>query len=259
MPLRMFLPILIIPFLLLAACAPMRPNLGPPVSPDFADLLMQESHDKALGIRSVQGLATLKLEAPLNNINANQVLLAEMPDRLRAETLSPLGIPMLLLVADGDEMGALLPAQNLYYKGAATPKNLGTFVNLPLELSDLVGVLLYQPPMIDAWGKEAFILKGGGWLVIRRGTLERQELVFNEMRELIEVSYYEDNDLYLKVHYAQFTGSDSFYPKALTLEIPEKYATVSLKFSDVKTNGQIRPDLFKVAPPASARVVYLPD
>lgn len=259
MPLRIYLSILFIPFLFLAACAPLRPELGPPVSSDFADQLMQESYDKAVSIRSIQGLATVKLEAPLNNINATQVLLAELPDRLRAETLSPFGVPLLLLVADGNEMGALLPAQNLYYQGAATPKNLGTFVNMPLELSDLVHILLYQPPMIDAWSKEAFKLKDGGWLVIRHGSLERQEVIFNAMRELIEVSYYEDNDLFLKVHYSQFSGSDSFYPKSLTLEIPEKYATVSLEFSDVKTNGQIRPELFKVRPPASARVVYLPD
>jgi hypothetical protein len=113
--------------------------------------------------------------------------------------------------------------------------------------------------MIESWKKEAFTLKAGGWLLIHSGTLQRQELIFNDMQELIEVSYFKDNDLFLKVQYAEFSESDSSYPKRLTLEIPEKYATVTLDFSDVETNGQIRPELFKVAPPASARVVYLPD
>ena len=256
---RMLLSALTFVILFLTACSPLRQDLGPPVSTDFAEVLMQTWHDEAVRIKSVQGLAKLKLEAPLNNVNANQVLLVEQPNRLRAETLSPFGVPLLLLVADGDKMGALLPAQNLYYQGASSSENLGMFVNLPLQLSDLVGVLLYQPRTIDAWEKEAFTLKDGGWLLIRRGTLQRQELVFNAMRQLIEVAYYKNNELFLKVHYAQFSVSDNTYPKLLIMEIPEKYATITLEFTDVERNAEIRPDLFKVVPPASARVVYLPD
>jgi outer membrane lipoprotein-sorting protein len=259
MPRRVLLPALTLAVIFLSSCATLRPELGPPVSSDFADALIQNWRDKALSINSIQGLAKLKLEAPLNNINANQVLLVEHPDRLRAETLSPFGGPLLLLVADGEKMGALLPSQNLYYQGSSSPENLGMFVNLPLELSDLVGVLLYQPQMVETWKKEAFALKSGGWLLIRRGTLQRQELIFNAKQQLITVSYYKDNDLFLKVHYAKFSNSESPYPNLLTLEIPEKYATVTLKFSDVAINGKIRPELFKIAPPASARVVYLPD
>ncbi len=259
MPRRVLLPALTLAVFFLSSCAPLRPELGSPVSSDFAEALMQKWRDKALSINSIQGLAKLKLEAPLNNINANQVLLVERPDRLRAETLSPFGVPLLLMVADGEKMGALLPSQNIYYQGSSSPENLGMFVNLPLGLSDLVGVLLYRPQMIETWKKEAFNLKAGGWLLIHSGTLQRQEFVFNDMQELIEVSYFKNNDLFLKVHYAEFSESDSSYPKLLTLEIPEKYATITLEFSDVETNGQIRPELFKIAPPAGARVVYLPD
>jgi outer membrane lipoprotein-sorting protein len=256
---RFLLPVLTLFVIFMAACSPLRPELGPPVSSDFADALMKKWRDNALGITSIQGLAKLKLEAPLNNINANQVLLVEKPNRLRAETLSPFGVPLLLLVANGTKMGALLPAQNIYYQGSSSPENLGLFVNLPLALSDLVGVLLYQPQMIETWKKEAFTLKAGGWLLIHSGTLQRQELIFNDMQELIEVSYFKDNDLFLKVQYAEFSESENSYPKLMTLNIPEKYATVTLDFSDVETNAQIRPELFKVAPPAGARVVYLPD
>jgi len=188
MPRRVLLPALTLAVILISSCATLRPEPGPPVSSDFADALIQNWRDKALSINSIQGLAKLKLEAPLNNINANQVLLVERPNRLRAETLSPFGVPLLLLVADGEKMGALLPAQNIYYQGSSSPKNLGMFVNLPLGLSDLVGVLLYQPQMIESWKKEAFTLKAGGWLLIHSGTLQRQELIFNDNQELIEVS-----------------------------------------------------------------------
>jgi outer membrane lipoprotein-sorting protein len=258
-PSRLALFTLTLALLLLASCAPLRPDLGPPVSSDFADSLMQDWQDKSSHIKSIQGLATVNLKAPLNNINATQVVLAELPDRLRAETLSPFGVPIILLVANGDKMGVLLTAQNLYYQGAATPENLGTFVNLPLELTDLVGVLLYQPPVLETSNNEAFKLNEGGWLLIRRTALQRQELVFNALRQLVEVSYFKDNDLVVKIHYANFSDTENHYPTLLTLEIPDKYATVSLKFSDVETNGQLRSELFKIEPPAKARIVYLPD
>jgi outer membrane lipoprotein-sorting protein len=259
LPRRVLLPALIVLVIFLESCATLRPELGPPVSSEFADALMQNWRDKAISINSIQGLAKIKLKAPLNNINANQVLLVERPNRLRAETLSPFGVPLLLLVADGEKMGALLPSQNIYYQGSSSPENLGAFVNLPLALSDLVSVLLYQPEMIEPWKKEFFTLKAGGWLLIHKGTLQRQEFIFNDMQELIEVSYFKENDLFLKVQYAEFSESENSYPKLLTLEIPEKYATITLEFSDVEVNGQIRPELFKIAPPASARVVYLPN
>jgi outer membrane lipoprotein-sorting protein len=44
----------------------------------------------------------------------------------------------------------------------------------------------------------------------------------------------------------------------LTLDLPEKYATISLEFSDFETNGQLRPGVFDVKPPVGAKVVYLP-
>jgi outer membrane lipoprotein-sorting protein len=123
MPRRVVLPALTLLVIFLASCATLRPELGPPVSSEFADALIQKWRDKALRISSIKGLAKLKLKAPLNNINANQVLLVERPNRLRAETLSPFGVPLLLLVADGEKMGALLPAQNIYYQGSSSPEN----------------------------------------------------------------------------------------------------------------------------------------
>ena len=245
--------------LLLSSCAPVRPDLGKPVSQSFADGLKQEWHNNTALISSVQGLAEVKVKAPMTSINGVQVVIAEKPDKLRAETLSPFGTPLVTLTTADGQLGVLLAAQNIYYTGAASPKNLEQFVHIPLDVPDLVSLLLYQPPLIEAWKEEASNLKDGGWLLVRHGTLQRQELVFDQGRHLVEVAYFKDNNLMVRAAYAKFSEQGALYPTLLTLEIPEKYATVSLDFSDVVTNGQLQPGVFEVRAPVGAKVVYLPE
>ena len=253
------LPVLIALFvLLLSACAPVRPNRGEPVSQSFADGLMQEWVDNSDLISSVQGLARVEVKAPMTSINGGQVIIAEKPDRLRAETLNPFGMPLVSLTASAGQLGVLLTAQNLYYTGAATPENLEQFAHIPLNVPDLVSLLLYQPHLIEAWKVAAYDLKDGGWLLVRYATLQRQELVFNQSRQLVEVSYFKNNDLLVKAKYAKFREQGALYPALLTLDLPEKYATISLEFSDVETNGRLRSGVFDVKPPVGAKVVYLP-
>lgn len=258
-PVRRFLLLLIMT--VLASCAPIRPQLGPPVSQPFAEGLVQDWLANSGAIRTVQGLASVRVKAPLNNVNGTQVVLAEKPDRLRTETLSPFGAPLFLLMSDGQRLGVSLPAQNLYYIASATPENLGQFINIPLEVPDLVSTLLYNPPLLEAWKVDAYERVDGGWLLFRRGTLRHQELVFNALRQLVSVSFYEENELVVRVEYQEFVprANGGYFPQRLNLELPEKYATISLEFSDVEINGSLRPGLFKVVPPPGARVVYLPD
>jgi len=245
--------------LLLTACAPVQPKRGEPVSQSFANGLMQEWADNTALISSVQGLAKVEVKAPMTSINGTQVIIVEKPDRLRAEALNPFGLPQVSLTAAAGQLGVLLTAQNLYYTGAATSENLEQFVHVPLNVPDLVSLLLYQPPVIDAWKVKAFDLKDGGWLLVRYGTLQRQELVFNQYRQLVEVSYFKNNDLLVKAKYAKFREQGGLYPVLLTLDLPEKYATVTLEFSDVETNGRLRPGIFDLAPPVGAKVIYLPN
>lgn len=243
---------------LLAACAPVRPKqIGEQVSQSFATGLMQEWSESSARVSTVKGLARVKVRTPDNTMNGTQVILAEKPNRLRAETLSPFGSPLLLLAADGDTLGVLLPSRNLYYTGAATPENLGRFVRIPLRPDDLVRVLLYQPPMINAWSEEAFELQEGGWLLVRNGTPHRQELIFNPLRQLVEVNYFDRDNLLLKISYERFAEEGLSFPHFFRIEIPEQQTTASLEFSDLETNGVLRPGIFQLTPPAGVTVISL--
>ena len=244
---------------LTVSCAPTRPKLGEPVSQDVASALLRAWQNAVSGISSIQGLASVKVKAPLTSVNGTQVILAQKPDKLRAETLSPFGVPLLTLATDAGQLSVLLPAQNLYYTGTANPQNMDLFVHLPLPVDDLVGLLLHQPPLMPAWKEQAFARPEGGWLLVRHSTLRRQELVFDPAQRLVAVSFFEDNDLLIKVEYAQFTAPPPGFPTLITLDLPAKYATIRLEFSEIDTKSPPRPGVFDVTPPAGVKIVYLPD
>ena len=255
---RYLLFILLLTTVLLTSCAPVRPKLvGDQVSQVFVNGLMQEWSEKSARVTSVQGLAKVKVHSPDTKLNGTQVILAEKPDRLRAETLSPFGSPILLLAADGEKLGVLLPSRNLYYTGVASPANLGRFIRIPLRLADLVSVLLYQPPMIDAWSEEGFELVEGGWLLIRSGSLRHQELTFNGERQLVELSYFDRDKLLLKITFGKFAEAGDRFPLFFGIELPEQETTASLEFSDPELNGQLKSGIFQLAPPAGVTIISL--
>lgn len=193
---------------------------------------------------------------PDRSMSGNQVLLIEKPDRLRAEVLSLFGSPVLLLTADGEELDVLLPFENEFYTGSASPENLGRFVRLPLQLKDLVRVLLYQPPIISAERVTGYDLNGDGWLVERHNPPYRQELFFDAQRRLVEVKYYNRSGLSLAIDYDKFSDEGRM-PQQFEINFPKYETTASLKFSDLEINGELDPNLFKLTIPQGAEVFSL--
>lgn len=253
--------ILIVVFLLplLASCAkPTHRLIGEPISDEFADDLLLGWYQSSERNHSLSGLAKFEMASPERSLSGNQVVLVEKPDRLRTEVLSLFGSPLLLLAADGEELDVLLPFENEFYTGAASPENLGRFVRLPLQLKDLVKVLLYQPPIIAAKELSGYDLNGDGWLVERRNPPYRQELFFDVQKRLVEVNYYNRSGLSLTIDYGKFS-EEGTVPYQFELSFPMQETTASLKFSDLELNGDLDPELFQLTIPQGAAVFALED
>ncbi len=243
---------------LLISCAPVQPKpVTSPISPGFAHELIQSWHENYAHITSVQGLAKVKVQTTEKSLSGSQVILAEKPNRLRTETLSPFGSPLLILVTDDESLGVSVPGQNVFYSGAATAENLGRFVRIPLQVNDLVALLLYQPPLISVRSEEAFKIQNEGWLLIRHNETFRQELTFNSDRLLIAVSYYDNGELFLQLNYGNFASEEGFFPKHFGVDLPEQQITATLDFSDLQTNGKLKSGIFQLSPPEGATIVSL--
>jgi hypothetical protein len=246
---------LILP-VLFAACAP-RPTVVPPptlpaVSP--GDLLERVKTCGA-AIDTVRGLAKVRLTTADRSLSLSQVLLAAYPDRLRTESLSPFGSPLLILASDGHELDVLLPGEGRFLHGPASAENLHRFTRLPLRLTDLVGLLLYRPPLFP-WQE----IHGGSdgadryRLFLDGPESRRQVFTFDAALRLTGAAYYSGSELLLEVGYGNFQTPDPVYPRQADLHLPAYGVTASIRFSDVTPNADIPAERFRLQPPAGVKV-----
>jgi hypothetical protein len=207
--------------------------------------------------QSLQGVAKVRVQTPQRTLNGTQVIMAGAPDRLRAETLSPFGTPLLVLAANGTQLVVLLPGDNLFYHGRATPENLGRFTRLPLRLADLVGILLSRPPLLADQQLEAFALADGGWRIELEAGQRRQLLRFDAALRLLEVDYLTAGELQLRLAYGDYAETDDNLPRRIDLELPLQQTLASLLFTELEADRQLLPALFTLAPPPGATVIGL--
>lgn len=244
--------------MLAAGCATLPPVTAKavPASPEAARILLEEWADRAARRESLQGLAKVRIETPQRTLNGRQVLVAVAPDRLRAETLSPFGTPLLVLAASGAELAVSLPGERLYYHGAASVENLGRFTRLPLRLTDLVDILLGRPPLPSAAQLRAYLLDDGGWRIETLAGGRRQSLRFDRQRRLAEVSYFAGDELQLQLIYGDYAAEPPELPGRLELSLPLQQTRATLVFTELEA-GAPAGQLFTLPPPPGARSIAL--
>jgi hypothetical protein len=168
-----------------------------------------------------------------------QALLVEKPDRFRAETLNPFGFgsPLLLMATDGRELAVMVPGEGLMFRGEASTRNLQRFTKLPLQLADLVHLLLYQVPVIPYAVLNGSVGPGGDYLLQLQDTEgRRQELWFDPDLKLVHSAYFQGSELDLRIRYDNFSAEDFPFPRSVFMEMPLQQAEASLAFSQVATN-----------------------
>ena len=247
--------------LALAGCAaqPLRPDLDVSPPDGLSAELLQRVRQNATSYRALEGLAKVRISSQGQNYNATQVVLVEQPDRLRAETLSPFGTPLLVLATDGQQVSALIPGDGVFYQGGASPANLQRFTRLPLLLEDMISLLLYQVPLVEA-ERHSLNRDGEGNLQLTLYGRDdiRQQLTFNGAHMLTSAAFLQREQLQLRVSYRDFSGDGTGYPTNLLLEMPPVQTEAALSFSEVRLNGAIPPARFRLTPPAGVEVRPLP-
>jgi hypothetical protein len=206
---------------------------------------------------SLQGVAKVKVRTPERSISGTQVLVAEAPDRLRAEALSPFGTPLMVMIVNGAELAVLLPGDNRYYHGRATPENLGRFTRLPLRPADLVNILLFRPPRIAYQQLETVQGNDGDCVVALGAGPRRQELRFDANRRLVGVDYLYNGELQLRLAYGEFGEEPLNLPRRIDLVLPLQQTEASLTFMELDVDRPFVPGTFTLAVPPGAKVANL--
>jgi outer membrane lipoprotein-sorting protein len=245
--------------LLLAACA-VRPTVPPVVTPPVsAENLLERLADSATAFTSLEGMAKVRISTEARTQSVTEVLFAEKPDRLRLETLSPFGQPLLVMATDGKQIEVLVPGEGKLYRDDFTLAHLQRLTRLPLQLTDLVHLLLYQVPVI---GHErlsvAPVAEGETLLTLYAAEGRRQELRFDRLLRLTGAAYYRGDELLLQVAYDRFTGESRPFPLTASLAMPASKTEATVAFTEVRTNVAIPAERFRLTPPRGVEVLPFP-
>ena len=210
----------------------------------------------------VKGIARIKVESPDEAFSVKELIIAQKPNRLRLETLSPLGQPGFYAATDGQELFLFAPSENAYYRGGATPRNLGLIIPLRLDVEEMVSVIMGRVPLIDydvhhlscAVNEEGYRLRLKG-----RDENTTQVLTFsgNDLRVVTSETYGREG-LTCLVNYADYepAGSTAF-PRTITVSLPSKQTTVRISYKKVEMLPEIDPSLFSLTAPPGAKIVPL--
>lgn len=246
--------------LLAAGCAPTVTPTVKPVLPTLSVTELTERLDAASQrFFSVRGEARVKMASAGQNLTVSQVLLAQRPDRLRSEAMSPFGLPMMIMVADGRDLSVYLPTQGAFYRGEATVANVARFTRLPFRLDDLVGLLLYSVPRFPFQDSTVAMTETGYLLELTGGEGVVQRFGFDADGRLNQAAYLIDGQLRMQVDYADFDPAQQDFPRSLQLAVPDREVAVSIAFSaDTASNVELPRERFVLNPPPGVEPQPLP-
>jgi hypothetical protein len=239
----------------LLACAPRRPP--PDLSLDPAALLEQVRRTQG-HVESVQGEASVRVEASGRSGTVPAFVAATRPDRLHLETLDFFGNPVAVLVTADGRMALYDAREKVLYRGAATRENVARLVPVPLTPAELVEVLCGSVPLLPGAPTRADPGRGFVTLVLAEGelvqtlrigrgaTVQRSEIRGPGGRPPGTYDVAFDD-------FRAFQGGR--FPEKASLAASE--ARVRLHWKDVQPNAMVDPALFRLAPPRGARVVEL--
>jgi hypothetical protein len=233
---------------LLAGCA-LRPPA--PLPPASAHELLETLAARRAAISTLRARA--RLRAGLEGVWTREALLVARPDALRIDVLTPFGLA-LAVGARADVLWAYPPAERTRYEGAATPTNLNRFLGAPLEVADIVDILLGVPPAREVTGPpELSVTREREYqltLPLAGGT---QTIWFaGDSRAVLRAEERRAGGIALRVAFAEYKDG---FPRALEIGAPASGASVRLAYDQVEPNATLDASLF--APPPASRVLPL--
>lgn len=210
----------------------------------------------------VKAIAKIKVESPDETFSVKELIVAQKPNRLRLETLSPLGQPGFYAATDGQDLFLFNPSENTYYHGLATPHNLGLIIPLNLGVEEMVSVIMGMIPLIDYDADQLLCtVKEDGYVIHLKARDESTTQVLTLAQENLRVvasEIYDGEGLTCSVTYKDYkVVGDHSFPGEITVFLPPDRTTVRINYKNVEFLPEIDSSLFRLSAPQGATVVPL--
>ncbi len=204
-------------------------------------------------IKSLKGLAKVKIKTPDNKISYTQVTIAERPDLLRLEALNPFGKTVGFISSDGKKIYIISPSERATYD-SSTEFNLTYLypgLNLRITSSNLVNLILARLP------ENIFDLKSNPELSTEDGLIKLSfasdhsnspnHLWLNSQNTRIEkAEFFLHQGQRAKIKYEYFDSliDGLYFPE--TIDFTTGDLSISIVYEqDVELNREVNKNLFR--------------
>lgn len=205
--------------------------------------------------RTLRSLAAVNYWGKDGRGGFQEAILVHRPDRLRLETLSPLGA-ILIVTVNADAIAGFHTREGLFYRGKSSKENIFRYTHIPLELGELTSLLMGLPP-VEAhgrWEGEANsihrTLGGGG----------REVIAFHPALGVPTKweRFGADGEVELGAIFADFASTPAGpFPLKITLEAPAQEIRLEIHYQEPELNIELPLPFFVQERPGSAREVPL--
>ena len=220
-----------------------------PARPTSVDELLADVAARRAAVTSLR--ARVRLKSGLARVWTRQAVLVQRPAAIRVDVLSPFGLA-LAIGTEGHTLWAFPPQQGVRYEGPATPENLARLLGTPLDVDDLVDVLLGVPPARRQTAPASLERDGDEYVLTVPYQGGTQEVRFaTDTHEVTRVEERREGATPLLVRFADYENG---FARALDLDAGGGMSA-SIVFDQVEPNVAI--DATAFAPPAAPRVLPL--
>lgn len=217
--------------------------------------LLQRLDQRSRKFRSLRTLAAVSYWGTDGRAGFQEAILVYRPDRLRLETLSPLGA-ILIVTVDADEIAGFHPREGLFYRGKSSKENIFRYTQIPLELGELTSLLMGLPP-VEAQGHWE---RGGNSIYREIAGGGRERIAFHPALgiparwERISA----DGEVELSALFDDFSSTpDGPFPLKISLEAPPQQKRLEIRYQEPELNVELSLPLFVQEKPATAREIPL--
>lgn len=239
-----------------AACPPPRVDFGPDGEAKSPEDLLRRVAVAELQVVGVKGEAKLTVDAPQGKGSAAAFIAALHPASLHFEQLDFFGRPQGVLTTDGERFGLFDAQAGQFFRGPATPPNLGRFLPVVLPPAELAGLLMGRVPRLP--GATATLgfddQKQVYRLTLSRGSAT-QRLEVDPRSARVVRSTVEGVSAY-GVEYGDLSALGPVtFPRRLVLSVPQASTTVELAWKELALNDSADLTLYDLSPPEGVPVV----
>jgi outer membrane lipoprotein-sorting protein len=195
-------------------------------------------------IQSLRAVARVRYTSPSESRRAKQIIVAERPDRLRLEVLSPFGTVFVLSATDGT-LAAYSRDESTVYRGSASPENLARYAGVDLPIAMAVDLLLGTPPVGGAEG--GVVSRSERGVQLWQNTAQGAQVTW--FTALFEPVRYEQRDaegyVQLRATFDAFASVDGMrLPTLLDLELPPSRERIEIMLRDPEVNPVLARSVF---------------